>query len=77
VGATRGDAAVAVLREEYAESMSPIPGERLTPKPAELTTSDGRKFKIKVPGLTPPPKPEERGSAEPRRDDPEPPAKSR
>jgi hypothetical protein len=56
--------------------MSPIPGEPLDPKAPELTTSDGRKFKIKVPGLAPPPKPrrtEERGSAEPPRDDPRPP----
>jgi hypothetical protein len=45
--------------------MSPIPGEPLDPKPQELTTSDGRKFSIKVP--------EERGSAEPPRDDPRPP----
>ena len=53
--------------------MSPIPGEPLDPKSPELTKSDGRKFKIKVPGLTPPPKPErteQRGSAEPPRDDP-------
>jgi len=56
--------------------MSPIPGEPLDPKPRELTTSDGRKFKLKVPGLPPPVKPqktEERGSAEPPRDDPRPP----
>ena len=56
--------------------MSPIPGEPLDPKPPELTTSDGRKFKIKVAGLAPPPKPErteERGSVEPPRDDPRPP----
>jgi hypothetical protein len=55
--------------------MTPIPGEPLDPKPAELTTSDGRKFKLKIPGLAPP-KPrgtEERGSAEPPRDDPRPP----
>ena len=55
--------------------MSPIPGEPLDPKPTELTTSDGRKYKLKVPGLAPPPKPartEERGSAEPPRDDPRP-----
>jgi hypothetical protein len=37
--------------------MSPIPGEPLDPKAPEPTTSDGRKFKIKVPGLAPPPKP--------------------
>ena len=55
--------------------MSPIPGEPLDPKPSELTTSDGRKFKLKIPGLAPPPKPlrtEERGSAEPPLDDPRP-----
>jgi hypothetical protein len=55
--------------------MSPIPGEPLDPKPPELTTSDGRKVKIKVPGLKTPPKPgrtEERGSPEPPRDDPRP-----
>jgi hypothetical protein len=53
--------------------MSPIPGEPLDPKPKELTTSDGRKFRVKVPGLTPPPTPgqtEERDSAEPPREDP-------
>ncbi len=53
--------------------MTPIPGEPHEPNPDELTTSDGRKFKIKVPGLAPPVKPgrtEERGSAEPPRDDP-------
>ncbi|MDX6729242.1 MAG: hypothetical protein QOK49_4047 [Baekduia sp.] len=56
--------------------MTPIPGEPLEPKPPELTTSDGRKFKLKIPGLAPPVKPgktEERGSAEPPRDDPRPP----
>jgi hypothetical protein len=55
--------------------MSPIPGEPLNPKPQELTTSDGRKFKLKIPGLEPPVKPSgtgERGSAEPPRDDPRP-----
>jgi hypothetical protein len=55
--------------------MSPIPSEPLPPKPDELTTSDGRKVKIKAPGLAPPAKPtrtEERGSAEPPRDDPRP-----
>jgi hypothetical protein len=61
--------------QEYPQSMSPIPGEPLDPKPGELTTSDGRKVKIRVPGLAPPPKPgrtEERGSTEPPRDDPRP-----
>jgi hypothetical protein len=55
--------------------MPPIPGEPLEPKPPELTTGDGRKVRIKVPRLAPP-KPgrtEERGSAEPPRDDPRPP----
>jgi hypothetical protein len=55
--------------------MSPIPSEPLEPKPPELTTSDGRKVKLKIPGLAPPLKPgrtEERGSAEPPRDDPRP-----
>jgi hypothetical protein len=56
--------------------MCPIPGEPLDPKPPELTTKDGRTVKIKVPGLAPAPKPgrtEERGDAEPPRDDPRPP----
>ena len=56
--------------------MIPIPGEPLDPKPQELTTGDGRKVKLKIPGLGPQPKPgatEERGSAEPLRDDPRPP----
>jgi hypothetical protein len=55
--------------------MSPIPGEPLKPKPHELTTSDGRKVKVRAPGLAPPPGPErteERGGAEPPRDDPRP-----
>jgi hypothetical protein len=55
--------------------MSPIPGEPLDPKAPELTMGDGRKVKVRVPGLTPPPKPartEERGSSEPPRDDPRP-----
>ena len=55
--------------------MTPIPGEPLDPKAPELTTSDGRKFKLKIPGLAPlqPLKTEERGAAEPPRDDPRPP----
>jgi hypothetical protein len=56
--------------------MSPIPGEPLDPKQHGLTTSDGRKFKLKVPGLKPPGQPtrtEERGSAEAPRDDVRPP----
>jgi hypothetical protein len=57
--------------------MSPIPGEPLKPKAPELTTSDGRKFKLKLPGLAPQPEPgaaEDRGRPEPPRDDPRPPA---
>jgi hypothetical protein len=56
--------------------MSPIPGEPLEPKQHGVTTSDGRKFTLKVPGLKPlgtPTKTEERGAAEPPRDDPRPP----
>jgi hypothetical protein len=55
--------------------MSPIPSEPHERRPNELTTKDGRTFRIKAPGLTPPAKPgrtEERGSAEPPRDDPRP-----
>jgi hypothetical protein len=55
--------------------MTPIPGEPLETKAPELITSDGRKVKLKIPGFTPPPKPrgtEERGDAEPPRDDPRP-----
>ena len=55
--------------------MTPIPGEPLKPKPQELTTKDGRRVKLKIPGLEPPAEPEateERGSAEPPRDDPRP-----
>jgi hypothetical protein len=53
--------------------MTPIPGEPLEREPQELTLSDGRKVKLKVPGLAPPVKPkatEQRGGAEPPRDDP-------
>jgi len=56
--------------------MSPIPGEPLDPKQPELITKDGRRVKIKVPGLAPRLQPlatEERGAAEPPRDDPRPP----
>jgi hypothetical protein len=56
--------------------MSPIPGEPLDPTPHELTTKDGKKFKLKIPGLEPPRGPlktEERGSEEPPREDPRPP----
>ena len=56
--------------------MTPIPGEPLNTKPHEMTTSDGKKVKFRVPGLGPAVKPnatEERGAAEPPRDDPRPP----
>ena len=56
--------------------MTPIPGEPLDPKPPELTTKDGRRVKLKIPGLAAPVKPsatEERGADEPPRDDPRPP----
>ena len=56
--------------------MSPIPGEPHKSKPNELTTKDGRKVKFSFPGLEPRPEPnatEERGAAEPPRDDPRPP----
>lgn len=56
--------------------MSPIPGEPHKRESQELTTKDGRKVKLKVPGLAPRAQPrgaEERGSAEPPREDPRPP----
>ena len=56
--------------------MTPIPGEPLQPQVPELTTSDGRKVKLKLPGLAPPVKPhgtEQRGGVEPPRNDPRPP----
>lgn len=56
--------------------MSAIPGEPLTPKPHELQLKDGRKLKLKLPGMPPPVVPlatEERGAQEPPRDNPAPP----
>ena len=56
--------------------MTPIPGEPLDPTPQELTTRDGRKVKLKIPGLEPRVKPgatEQRSSEEPPREDPRPP----
>jgi hypothetical protein len=56
--------------------MSPIPGEPLDPKQPDLTTADGRKVKLKLPGLPTPIKPtrtEQRGAEEPPREDPRPP----
>jgi len=59
--------------------MSPIPGEPLHPERpelGELTTKDGRKVKLKIPGMLPPrmkpAKTEERGAEEPPRDNPAP-----
>ncbi len=55
--------------------MSPIPGEPHRSKPLDLTTRDGKKVTLKVPGLAPRPEPlttEERGSDDPPRDDPRP-----
>jgi hypothetical protein len=53
--------------------MSAVPGEPLKPKPNELTLKDGRKLKLKLPGMAPriePKATEERGAAEPPRDNP-------
>jgi hypothetical protein len=55
--------------------MSAIPGEPLKQKPLEVTLKDGRKLKVKLPGLPQriePLKTEERGAAEPPRDNPAP-----
>ena len=55
--------------------MSAVPGEPLKPKPHELTLKDGRKLKLKLPGMPPrvdPNKTEERGAEEPPRDNPAP-----
>ncbi len=55
--------------------MSAIPGEPLKKQPHELTLKDGRKLKLKLPGMPPPVVPvatEERGAAEPPRDNPAP-----
>jgi hypothetical protein len=55
--------------------MSAIPGEPLKRKPHELTLKDGRKLKLKLPGMPAPVEPlgtEERGAADPPRDNPAP-----
>jgi hypothetical protein len=52
--------------------MTPIPSDPLKRPPAELALGDGRKVKLKLPGLDPearPTEPTERGAAEPPRDD--------
>jgi hypothetical protein len=33
--------------------MSPIPGEPLDPRQPDLTTKDGKKVRLRIPGLTP------------------------
>ena len=57
--------------------MTPIPGDPHKRKEQdELVTKDGRKVKLKIPGLQPRAKAErteERGEEEPPRDDPRPP----
>ena len=53
--------------------MSPIPADPHKRRAPELTLGDGRKFKVKAPGLEPRAEPRtssERGAAEPPRDDP-------
>jgi hypothetical protein len=55
--------------------MSAIPGEPLKQKPHEVTLKDGRTVKLKLPGLAPRVAPigsEERGAAEPPRENPAP-----
>ena len=53
--------------------MTPIPSDPLKRPPAELTLGDGRKVKLKIPGLDPAAQPTgttERGAVDPARDDP-------
>jgi len=53
--------------------MTPIPSDPLKRPPAELTLGDGRKVKLKIPGLDRAAQPSgttEPGPAEPPRDDP-------
>jgi len=55
--------------------MSAIPAEPHKRKPQELTLKDGTKVRLKFPGLPPKIEPlatEERGAAEPPRDNPAP-----
>ena len=57
-------------------AMTPIPGEPHKRSSEELTSKDGKKVTITIPGMPPRAKPtgtEERGAAEPPRDDPRPP----
>ena len=53
--------------------MTPIPSDPLKRPPAELTLGDGRKVKLKIPGLDVAAQPSgttERGAADPPRDEP-------
>ena len=55
--------------------MSPIPSEPLKPKPPEVILKDGRKLKLKLPGMPQRIEPsgtEERAAGEPPRDNPAP-----
>jgi hypothetical protein len=55
--------------------MSAVPGEPLKPKPHAVTLKDGRKMKLKLPGMPPRVEPigtEERAAGEPPRDNPAP-----
>jgi hypothetical protein len=45
--------------------MSPIPGEPLDPRQPDLTTKDGKKVRLKIPGLTPLGAPRKPEAAEP------------
>jgi hypothetical protein len=53
--------------------MTPIPGDPHKPRRQELTMGDGRKVKLKIPGLEPPAQPDagdDRAAPEPLRDEP-------
>jgi hypothetical protein len=66
---------IGVARVGSLVGMSAVPGEPLKQKPAEVTLKDGRKLKLKLPGMPPRVEPnatEERGAAEPPRDNPAP-----
>jgi hypothetical protein len=55
--------------------MSAIPSEPLKPKPNEVILKDGRKLKLKLPGMpqrVEPDRTEERAAGEPPRDNPAP-----
>lgn len=55
--------------------MSAVPGEPLKQKPYDLRLKDGRKVKLKLPGMAPRVEPTatgERGAEEPPRDNPGP-----